>query len=106
MLYDIWMQTGSCQGIATSIRDFRKYRWFAIDRESFGGVGRTHVAYAGYHLSDSMAIYVSRKWMNDRGVLMHEITHALMYLKGEKMGHTFKRFGPFFCGLNYVDWKK
>jgi hypothetical protein len=99
---DWWMETAQCQGLFTTEKAYKSYKWYAINRESFGGIGPTQVGFWGYHVQDDRAIYLALPQINNRLVVMHEITHALMYLHGEKAGHPLKRYGPFGCALNYV----
>lgn len=103
--WDWWQETARCQEFTVSYAQFRKYRFFAVNRDIFGGNGPLQLGYIGYHLIDSMAIYIARPYINNKAVLVHEFTHALMFLNKERAGHTFRRFGPFGCSLNYVTWK-
>jgi hypothetical protein len=101
--WDWWQETARCQNLSTSWTIFRRYRFFLINRETFGGKGPAQVGYWGYHLPDSMAIYLARSQRNNKALIMHEITHALMHIKGETPGHPLNRFGRFGCGFRYVE---
>jgi hypothetical protein len=100
--WDWWYRTAICQSVSTSRRDFERIRWFLINRETFGGRGPYQIGYWGYFVQDSMAIYIARPHRYNRGLLMHEISHALQFINREPVGHTEKWFGRTGCGFSYI----
>ncbi len=102
LYYAWWMETADCQGFRTDVKQFRKFRFFAVNAESFGTTSPFLIGYGGYTLIDSMAVYVSARNLNSRIVLQHEMTHLLMFLNGEGLRHTLRRFGLGGCSFGYV----
>jgi hypothetical protein len=101
--YDWWRQTADCQGFRLWYADFKKWRWFVVNSEIFGNRNPFQLGFYGYLLVDSMAVYIARPKKDDRIIITHEMTHAMQYLNGEKVNHSFRRFGPFGCSFSYVD---
>jgi hypothetical protein len=100
---DWWFKTALCQGLSTSQKDYRRVRWFLINRETFGGQGPYQIGFWGYFVQDSMAIYIARPHRNNKALIQHEVTHFLMFLNGEPIGHPKSRFGSFGCNFRYVE---
>jgi hypothetical protein len=102
LLYqDWWMQTAYCQGIRTTLKDFKRFRWFAVNVESFGTDSPLQIGFWGYFLPDSMALYIATRQTGNKTLVTHEMSHAFMHLIGEPAGHPPHRFGDFGCGFRY-----
>ncbi len=96
-----WWETSVCQRMSTNNREYKAIRWYFVNLPAFGNSTPFSPAFSGYTLSDSMAIFLAIRQMKSKVLVMHEMTHVMMHLRGEEPGHPKNRYGPHGCGFRY-----
>lgn len=101
-LYEMWWwETARCQRMSTNRKQFKAMRFFFVNLPAFGNVRPFDPAFVGYTLPDSLAIFVALPLINDKALLMHEMTHALQMFNNEPPGHDERHFGHGGCNFLY-----